>query len=338
MEVMGEPDDSKNTKQKLIETIKKNSKDFASILNLNDDHSNNTAGMTSGQQQEDDSTAEEQVRLAFEKWIEKSKLDINVTSKTLIEVLSKSKPYDMHATNLGDKYEKLLSNISGGMECDWELFAITDLNLKESEVYEIITLENTVEAQIRSALDLWSNKNECKQYETLLDIVLNSSVYKDTEHNSCWRKLSGDQGVNTGSADVDDQHIKDTSCKRSQNPDGVFNEMIQSVAVMIGNTGAFHLLQNYTDACDQKEVKENDQHFQEKEFDGGILTKYLIESGRLFDNTESLETFRIRLTESNLYLARNKIDEYMSQQQNKENNDDGFMDQNSSVPKDENVQ
>lgn len=51
-------DDSKNTKHKLIETIKKNSKDFASILNLNDDHSDNTAGMTSGQQQVDDSTAE----------------------------------------------------------------------------------------------------------------------------------------------------------------------------------------------------------------------------------------------------------------------------------------
>ncbi|PIK41972.1 hypothetical protein BSL78_21185, partial [Apostichopus japonicus] len=111
--------------------------------------------------------------------------------------------------------------------------------------------------QIRSALELWSKKNSPNKYKTLLDIVLNSSVCKDTEHNSCWRKLSGDQGVNTGSA-VDDQHIKDTNCER--------------------------------------------------------------------------------LTESNLYRARNKMDEYIPEQQNKENDDDGFMDQNSSVPKDENVQ
>ncbi|PIK60897.1 hypothetical protein BSL78_02213, partial [Apostichopus japonicus] len=192
--------------------------------------------------------------------------------------------------------------------------------------------------QIRSALELWSKKNSPNKYKTLLDIVLNSSVCKDTEHNSCWRKLSGDQGVNTGSAAVDDQHIKDTNCERSQNPDDAFREMIQSVSVMIGNTGAFYLFQTYTDDCDQNEVKEIDDRLQKGEIDGEILVKYLIESELLSDKTEFLETFRIRLTESNLYRARNKMDEYIPEQQNKENNDDGFMDQNSSVPKDENVQ
>lgn len=93
--------------------------------------------------------------------------------------------------------------------------------------------------------------------------------------------------------------------------------MIQSVSEMIGNTGAFCLLQMYDDACDQNEVKEKDDRFQNKEFDGEILLKYLMESGRLSDNAESLDTFRIRLTEANLFRVRIRLDEYISQQQRK---------------------
>lgn len=51
-------DDNNSTKQKLVETIKNRSKDFASILNLKDDHSNNTTRMTSRRKQVDDSTSE----------------------------------------------------------------------------------------------------------------------------------------------------------------------------------------------------------------------------------------------------------------------------------------
>lgn len=94
--------------------------------------------------------------------------------------------------------------------------------------------------------------------------------------------------------------------------------MIQSVSVMIGNTGAFYLFQKYYDVCDQNEVKEKDDRFQKEEFDGEILLKYLMKSGRLSDNAESLESFRIRLTGANLYRVRNKLDEYISQQPNKD--------------------